>query len=78
MLPAHYLSLSPDEVEKLLQATPDLGVIDVRDDHEIRDGSGWIKAAASLSQLQAIVTSSPISTVAVPGQSTAPSADVPN
>jgi len=52
MLPAHYLSLSPDEVQKLLQATPDLGVIDVRDDREIRDGSGWIKGAASLSQLQ--------------------------
>ena len=52
VLPAHYLSLSPDEVETLMQTTPDLGVIDVRDDHEIRDGNGWIKGADPLSQFQ--------------------------
>lgn len=52
VLPAHYLLLSPDEVEKLMQVTPDLGVIDVRDDHEIRDGNGWIKGAEPLSELQ--------------------------
>jgi rhodanese-related sulfurtransferase len=52
VLPAHYLSLSPDEVEKHMQTMPDFGVIDVRDDHEIRDGNGWIKGAEPLSQLQ--------------------------
>lgn len=52
VLPAYYLSLPPDEVEKLMQTTPAIGVLDVRDDHEIRDGNGWIIGAEPCSQLQ--------------------------
>lgn len=52
VLPAHYLLLSPDDVEKLMQSTPTLGVLDVRDDHEIRDDHGWIAGAEPCSQLQ--------------------------
>lgn len=52
VLPAHYLLLSPEDIEKLMQSTPTLGVLDVRDDHEIHDGNGWIAGAEPCSQLQ--------------------------
>ena len=52
VLPESYLSLPPADIEKLIQSTPNLGVLDVRDDHEIRDGHGWIAGALPCSQLQ--------------------------
>jgi phage shock protein E len=42
-LPAHYEWLDVATAEKLIATTPDLQILDVRTDPEIRNGDGWIK-----------------------------------
>jgi rhodanese-related sulfurtransferase len=48
ILPAHYAWLSPDEAERLIQTSPDLGVLDVRDYEERADGRGWITGSIQI------------------------------
>lgn len=45
VLPAQYEWVSPSQVVVLRKKLPDLGVLDVRDDSEMRDGRGWIAGA---------------------------------
>ena len=45
ILPGNYQWLKPDQVEELRKRTPGLGVLDVRDEGEMRDGHGWIPGA---------------------------------
>lgn len=49
ILPANYQWLTPAQVAALRTRTPDLGVLDVRDDSEMRDGNGWIAGAVPCS-----------------------------
>ena len=44
-LPDHYLWVGPDEAERLIASTPDLKVLDLRMDEEIRSGRGWVPGA---------------------------------
>ena len=48
-LPAHYQWLELDQAEKLIATTPDLQILDVRMEEEIRSGQGWIAKAVHTS-----------------------------
>ena len=45
ILPDHYQWLKPDKVVELQSSTPDLGILDVRNEAEMRDGNGWLLGA---------------------------------
>jgi rhodanese-related sulfurtransferase len=49
--PAHYRWLELDQAEKLTATTPDLQILDVRMEEEIRSGQGWIAKAMHTSYL---------------------------
>lgn len=50
-LPAHYEWINVDAAEKLISSAPDLQIMDVRSDPEIKNGDGWIKGARWASYL---------------------------
>lgn len=45
ILPSNYQWLAAEQVTDLRNRTPNLGILDVRDDVEMRDGHGWIGGA---------------------------------
>ena len=47
VLPASYQQLSPDAVQQLIASSSALGILDVRDEAEMRNGNGWIANAQS-------------------------------
>ncbi|MBL9113399.1 MAG: rhodanese-like domain-containing protein [Verrucomicrobiaceae bacterium] len=50
-LPAHYEWVKVDAAEQLIASTPDLQIMDVRSDPEIKNGDGWLKGARWASYL---------------------------
>ena len=44
-VPSSYVYVTPDEAEKLIASTPDLGILDVRDEPEMHAAAGMINHA---------------------------------